>query len=182
MPLKQYLQTKHHSTNSQFHVLIHLPDQFAISCLTSHGSNYQSTPNSPDRLNPRAGLLIRRRMANHMNLSHMTLGDKVVRLLAQALGDLPDVESLDLSDNNITDASVVPLLAIAMEQSSTTGLSPFASLRQLDLSDNSLGTPSALALAAYLGQQVISTISPTPLAFPSLLSTLLLTLPSYLCV
>ena len=117
-----------------------------------------------------------------MNLSHMTLGDKVVRLLAQALGDLPDVESLDLSDNNITDASVVPLLAIAMEQSSTTGLSPFSSLRQLDLSDNSLGTPSALALAAYLGQQVISTISPTPLAFPSLLSTLLLTLPSYLCV
>ena len=93
-------------------------------------------------------------MANHMNLSHMTLGDKVVRLLAQALGDLPDVESLDLSDNNITDASVVPLLAIAMDQSSSTGRSTFASLRQLDLSDNSLGTPSALALAAYLSQQV----------------------------
>ena len=89
-----------------------------------------------------------------MNLSHMTLGDKVVRLLAHALGDLPDVESLDLSDNNITDASVVPLLAIAMDKSSATGLSPFASLRQLDLSDNNLGTPSALALAAYLGQQV----------------------------
>ncbi len=84
-------------------------------------------------------------------LPFVIVSSQVVTLLAQAIGDLPDVESIDLSDNALTDTSIVPLLlAVASGQS-------FSQLIQLDLSSNTLGTPAATALAAYL-----SRAHPTP--------------------
>ena len=53
-------------------------------------------------LNPRASLLIRRKHTSHLNLSHMAIGDKVVKLLSAAIADVPEIESLNFTDDMLT--------------------------------------------------------------------------------
>jgi hypothetical protein len=58
-------------------------------------------------INPRASLIVRKENASHLHLSYLTLGDKVVNLLSEAVADLPDVESIEVADNKLTGNSQV---------------------------------------------------------------------------
>lgn len=92
-------------------------------------------------LNPRASLVLRKRMSTHLNLSHLSIGDKVAKILAESLVDLPDVESIDISDNVLTDLSLVPFLK---------SVSTISTLKELNLSSNVIGPKAAKAISSYL--------------------------------
>ena len=92
-------------------------------------------------LNPRASLVLRKRMSTHLKLSHLSIGDKVAIILAESLVDLPDVESIDISDNVLTDLSLEPLLK---------AVSTISSLKELNLSSNVIGPKAAKAISNYL--------------------------------
>lgn len=92
-------------------------------------------------LNPRASLVLRKRMSTHLKLSHLSIGDKVAIILAESLVDLPDVESIDISDNVLTDLSLVPFLK---------AVSTISTLKELNLSSNVIGPKAAKAISAYL--------------------------------
>jgi Ran GTPase-activating protein (RanGAP) involved in mRNA processing and transport len=47
--------------------------------------------------------------STRLHLSHLSIGDTVATLFADSVGDLRDVESVDLNDNKLTDASLGPL-------------------------------------------------------------------------
>lgn len=55
--------------------------------------------------------------------------------------DLPDVESIDISDNVLTDLSLVPFLE---------AISTITSLKELNLSSNTVGPKAAKAISTYL--------------------------------
>lgn len=76
-----------------------------------------------------------------MKLSHLSIGDKVAKILADSLADLPDIESVDISDNSLTDLSLVPCLQ---------ALSKIRNLTELNLSSNTIGPKAAKAISEYL--------------------------------
>ena len=92
-------------------------------------------------INPRASLVIRKRMSTHLKLSHLSIGDKVAIILAESLTDLPGVESIDISDNVLTDSSLEPLLK---------AISTISCLVELNLSSNTIGPKAAKAISDYL--------------------------------
>ena len=53
--------------------------------------------------------------STRLHLSHLSIGDTVATLFADSVGDLKDVEAVDLNDNKLTDASLGPL-AMALSQ------------------------------------------------------------------
>jgi hypothetical protein len=92
-------------------------------------------------LNPRASLVLRKSMSTHLNLSHLSMGNKIAMILAECLPDLPDVESIDISDNNLTDNG----LECVMKAVST-----ISSLRELNVSSNIIDPKAAMAISSYL--------------------------------
>jgi hypothetical protein len=92
-------------------------------------------------LNPRASLVIRRHMSTHLKLSHFAIGDKVACILASSLFDLPEIESIDISNNVLTDISLEPLLM---------AIGNIHGLTELNLSSNIIGPRAAKAISEYL--------------------------------
>lgn len=92
-------------------------------------------------LNPRASLVIRRHMSTHLKLSHYSIGDKVACILAESLVDLPEIESIDISDNILTDVSLEPLLL---------AITNISGLVELNLSSNTIGPKAAKAISHFL--------------------------------
>ena len=92
-------------------------------------------------LNPRASLVIRRHMSTHLKLSHYSIGDKVACILAASLVDLPEIESIDISDNILTDVSLEPLLH---------AITNISGLVELNLSSNTIGPKAAKAISLFL--------------------------------
>ena len=93
--------------------------RFISSCLSSG-------------LNPRAFMIVRKHEGStHLALSHMRIGDKVATLFASSLKELENIESVDMNDNKLTDASLRPLV---------TALAKVQNLRDLDLGGNNIGT------------------------------------------
>lgn len=62
-------------------------------------------------------------------------------LLADSLRNLPYVQSIDLSDNNLTDVGMSPILLAIIT---------IPNLLELNLSNNIIGTEAAEALSSYL--------------------------------
>jgi hypothetical protein len=93
-------------------------------------------------LNPRASLVLRKRISPHLKYSHLSIGDKVAGILAESLVDLPDVESIDISDNVLTDISLEPFLA---------AISTISSLTMLNLSSNIIGPKVGVRVKLGLG-------------------------------
>lgn len=60
----------------------------------------------------------------------MGLNDQIGKILSECLPSMPIIKSLILVDNNLSDASLVPLLHNIVELSS---------LEELDLSSNKIG-------------------------------------------
>ena len=65
----------------------------------------------------------------------------MAKILADSLADLPEIESVDISDNSLTDLSLVPCVD---------ALSKIKNLTELDLSSNSMGPKAAKAISDYL--------------------------------
>jgi Leucine-rich repeat (LRR) protein len=83
-----------------------------------------------ERLNPRASLIVRQNFSTHLNLAHMGIGDRLAKLLSSCLSDLPDIKAIDITDNNLTDNGLAPLISSLMKM---------RCLTYLDLSHNKLG-------------------------------------------
>jgi len=95
------------------------------------------------RLNPRASLMIRKRVSSELVLKNLGIGDKMAKTIADSLLDIPNVESINLADNRLTDEGMSPILA---------ALVTLPTLYELNLSQNEVGSDTSQALAEYLGR------------------------------
>ena len=90
---------------------------------------------------PRCGMILRGKETTSLWLDHLGMGDKLGVLLASGLQNMPLITSVNLTDNNLTDVSLKPLInAIAGNPSIT----------ELFLSQNKIDSDASEALASYL--------------------------------
>ena len=94
-----------------------------------------------ERLNPRAGLLVRKNNTKKLELQNYGMGDQMARILADSLADLPYLQSVNIADNRLTDHGMGPIINAAVR---------IPSLLELNLSKNEIGDVAADALAEYL--------------------------------
>jgi len=94
-----------------------------------------------NNLNPRASLVLRKHMSKRLELQHHGFGDKMGKLLAECLVNLPFIESINIADNMLTDVGMGPIILAAVN---------ISSLLELNLSQNEIGPVSAKALFDYL--------------------------------
>ena len=94
-----------------------------------------------ENLNPRASVVVRRRMTKQLNLQHHGLGDKYAVLLSEIIRSLPYIQSINIADNILTDDGMGPIILAAKDM---------PHLLELNLSMNIIGPVSAKALFDYL--------------------------------
>ena len=92
-------------------------------------------------INPRASLILRKKLDTTIDLQHIGMGDMVASLLATCLADLPQVEVINVNNNNLTDSGVYDIL---------TSVSKLTTLKTLNLSRNKMDTKASDALAEYV--------------------------------
>lgn len=97
-----------------------------------------------DGLQPLPNLVVRRTFSSVLDLSHFSIGDKMGRVLAECLKDLPCLETINLNDNNLTDDSLQFLIEAII---------CIKSVRELDLSRNKIDGQSSDALAEYVSRK-----------------------------
>lgn len=93
------------------------------------------------RLNPLPSLIVRKTDTKALQLQHMGIGDRMGEIIAEAIAGLPDVESVNLSDNNLTDDSLGPIMLALVH---------VPTLLELDISRNKVDEVASTALASYL--------------------------------
>lgn len=92
-------------------------------------------------MNPRMSLILRKRISSELNLQHQGMGDTLGLLFADSLKELPYVQSINISDNNLTDVSIGPILRSIISMANVTSL---------NISNNMIDSKSTRALADYL--------------------------------
>jgi len=92
-------------------------------------------------LNPRANMILRKHRNGTLNLSHYSIGDKIAKILAESLMDLPGIQCVDLSDNGLTDISMVSCIQ---------AMSKIPNLLEINLSSNTIGSGASKAISEYL--------------------------------
>lgn len=97
-----------------------------------------------DGLLPLPNLILRKNFTKTINLEHNGMGDKMGRVLAECLEELPLIESVNLNDNNLTDDSLKYLI---------TALINIKTLTSLNLSRNKIDGESSDALAEYVSRE-----------------------------
>ena len=132
-------------------------DDDAFECevkdLTAEDLLPEETPTSPrtmyiascirDKLNPRASLVVRKMVTSDFSLPHQGIGDKMAQLLAESLEGIPCVSNIDLCDNHLTDAGMVPIFR---------AIRAIQHILEINLSQNVVGDGTARALAEFLLQ------------------------------
>ena len=93
------------------------------------------------RLNPRASLILRRKFTKQLSLQHHGIGDEMMCLFADAIINIPCIQSLNLADNNLTDKSLGPIVLAVVKMKE---------LIDLNISFNTIGPVAATSLAHYL--------------------------------
>ena len=68
-----------------------------------------------ERLNPRAGLLVRKNNTKKLELQNYGMGDQMARILADSLADLPYLQSVNIADNRLTDEGMGPIINAAVQ-------------------------------------------------------------------
>jgi len=86
---------------------------------------------------PRTAAVIRDKISNRMNLSHLGLGDTLGQLLARSLAGLPNLEVLILEDNNLGDVGLTDILNSIRSHNKIT---------ELDISSNKIDDGASAAL------------------------------------
>ncbi|RYH21039.1 hypothetical protein EON65_21670 [archaeon] len=99
------------------------------------------------RLNPRAGLLLRKQLTRELSLKHLGMGDEMAILLSEALINTPYIESMDITDNNLTDKGLSSIVNCIVS---------IPSITYLNMSCNVIGSDAAAALATYLSSPTCS--------------------------
>jgi hypothetical protein len=94
-----------------------------------------------ENINPRPSLLLRRNLTKRLELQYQGMGDEMARLLSIAIPDLPFIQSINLTDNRLSDDGLAPILEAIMKMDS---------LLELHLSDNEIGPVAAELLSQYL--------------------------------
>lgn len=92
-------------------------------------------------INPRASLILRKNVSTVLNLQHHGMGDQHGVIFAEALRDLPMIHTINLSDNNLTDISLSPIIESIISLPSVTNV---------DLSQNKVDGQCSRALSSYL--------------------------------
>jgi Ran GTPase-activating protein (RanGAP) involved in mRNA processing and transport len=92
-------------------------------------------------INPRASLILRKNVSTVLNLQHHGMGDQHGVIFAEALRDLPMIHTINLSDNNLTDISLSPIIE---------SIIAIPSVTNVDLSQNKVDGQCSRALASYL--------------------------------
>lgn len=90
---------------------------------------------------PKPGLIIRRDVSGVMDLRGRGMGDAAALVFARSMQQMPHIHTLNISDNNLTDAGLTALFAAVVTM---------ASLTRLDISNNKLDRRAAAALAKCL--------------------------------
>lgn len=93
------------------------------------------------KINPRASLMVRKTMTKELHLSHYGMGNAMAVQLSESLQDLPLVNLIDISDNNLTDVGLVPMIC---------AMASMPALKVLNVSNNTFGPRAAAALSRYL--------------------------------
>lgn len=94
------------------------------------------------RIPPRSIAMLRKRFSPKLNLSHMSIGNKIAFLLADALVKMPYLQVLNLADNNLDDNGLEAIIRAAAIH---------GTLEELDVSHNVIDEKAANALADYIG-------------------------------
>lgn len=94
-----------------------------------------------DNLPPRPSLIIRKNLTRSLHLQHQGIGDRMGKIFAESLQDLPFIHSIDLTDNNLTDAGLAPIIHAVVTM---------PSLTYLNISQNVIDGEAARALARFL--------------------------------
>lgn len=90
---------------------------------------------------PQPSWIIRRELTTILNVSSLGMGDTVACILAETIGMLPMLEGIYIADNQLTDASLVPII---------NHLADCAQLKELDISKNKVDGRAAEALRVFL--------------------------------
>jgi hypothetical protein len=97
-----------------------------------------------EQLNPRPSLLLRKKETTKLDLKHQGMNDSLAKAFAKSLQSLPDVDSINIADNRLTDIGLTPILQAILDLST---------LKELNLSQNILGPAAAKALHHYLSKK-----------------------------
>jgi hypothetical protein len=129
---------------------LHMPSSTVEGPFSQFSSITPTSPRSKyivgclrEKLNPRASLILRKRINSELKLEHLGMGDKMGVVFADALRDMSYVHSINLDDNNLTDTSLSAIIAAITQMSCLT---------YLNLSRNVVDGNAALALANFLKQ------------------------------
>eukprot|EP00602_Paraphysomonas_sp_CaronLab_P004794 CAMPEP_0185021358 /NCGR_PEP_ID=MMETSP1103-20130426/4051_1 /TAXON_ID=36769 /ORGANISM="Paraphysomonas bandaiensis, Strain Caron Lab Isolate" /LENGTH=1351 /DNA_ID=CAMNT_0027552843 /DNA_START=296 /DNA_END=4348 /DNA_ORIENTATION=+ len=98
------------------------------------------------KINPRASLIIRKKLTRELHLEHYGIGDEMAQQVAASLIDLPFVSYLNICDNNLTDAGLRPILDAVMTM---------PNLLELNLSENIIGPLTADAMSTFLSRRPV---------------------------
>ncbi len=93
-----------------------------------------------ENLFPRS-FLIRKNLTKALDLQHQGMGDDVCQVLAAAIEELPFIQRINISDNNLTDTGLGPFINAIVK---------ISGLLELNLSQNTLGPMTADSLSSYL--------------------------------
>ena len=96
------------------------------------------------RLNPRASLILRKNFTKCLHLQHHGMGDEMAILFAEAIVDVPYIEVINISDNNLTDTGLGPIINAVVHMKD---------LVDLDISYNTIGPVAASSLSTYLAKE-----------------------------
>jgi hypothetical protein len=96
------------------------------------------------RLNPRASLILRKNFTKRLNLQHHGMGDDMAILFAEAIVEVPYIESINIADNNLTDVGLGPIINAVIHMKD---------LIDLDISYNTIGPVAASSLSTYLAKE-----------------------------
>ena len=61
-------------------------------------------------------MILRPHASTQLCLAHRSLGDRYAQLLAAVLDELPQIDSLDLRDNRMSDAGLAPLISAVCDE------------------------------------------------------------------
>src|SRR5688572_17514054 len=74
------------------------------------------------KMNPRASLLIRKKLTRELHLQHYGMGDTMAVRLSESLKLLPFVNHVNLADNNLTDTGLKPIIESILQMQNLTYL------------------------------------------------------------
>ena len=99
------------------------------------------------RLDPRASLVFCKSLTKVISLAHQAIGDDMMCLFVEALQNCPHIVSVDVTDNNLTDRSLGPLLQSVVS---------FHDLTELHFSNNMVGCGGSILSCTVFGTSNMS--------------------------